>query len=268
MDEDLKRKLKEKLDQGTISQDLYDEIVKRWDTTEDNEQKEKDSGEEKETQEKSERTSTVRVKGLGQFVDVFAREFHVSGSVKVSGNIDVSEMEVSGAASVEGNVKVSDELDISGYLLTGGSIVSDSVDLAGRIKAEEIESKKIDCSGWIAIKKNIKAESIDIDGIIDCEIVDCGSIEINVGSTRGKIGILKCDRVNITRQWRRFHSASIKIDEITCRRADLEGVKAKRIVGEDIILGDGCEVDYVEANTLKLSENAVVRKKNIRNGEA
>ena len=264
----MKRKLKEKLDKGTISQGLYDEIVKRWDTTEEDEQKEKDSGEEKENQEKPERTSTVSVKGLGQFVDVFAREFHVSGSAKVSGNIDVSEMEVSGAASVEGNVKVSGELDISGYLLTGGRVVSNSVDLAGRLEAEEIKSKKIDCSGWLNINRNIMAESVDIDGRIDCEIVDCGSIDINIGSTSGKIGILKCDRVTITRQWRRFHSASIEIDEITCRTADLEGVKAKKIVGEDIILGDGCEVDYVEAGTLKLSENAVVRKKNVKNVEA
>lgn len=263
----MKRKLKEKLDKGTISQDLYDEIVKRWDTTEDDEQKEKDSGEKKENQEKSERTSTVSVMGLGKFDDVFARELRVSGSVKVSGNVDVLEMEVSGAASVEGNVKVSGELDVSGYLLTGGSIVSNSVDLAGRLKAEEMESKKIDSSGWLTVKKRIKAESVDIDGIIDCEIVDCNSIDINLGSNRGKIGVLRCDRVNITRQWRRFHSASIEIDEITCRTADLEGVKAKKIVGEDIILGDGCEVDYVEAATLKVSENAVVKKKNVRNVE-
>lgn len=231
----MKRKLKERLDKGAISQDLYNEITKRWISTEDEgERKERSSDQKNEDHETSEKSSTVNVMGLGKFGDVYAKKLWVSGSVKVSGNIDVLEMKVSGAASVGCDVKVSSDLEIAGMLRTGGSI---------------------------------KADVIDINGVIESEGVDCNSIKINLGSTRGKIVTLHCDTVHISRQWRRFYSASIRIDEITCRTADLEGVKAKRIVGENVILGDGCDVDYVEASTLKLSENAVVRKKNVRNEE-
>jgi len=267
MDDEMKRKLKEKLDNGKITPDLYNEIVNRWTTTDDY-RSEKSSEERKENQAKSERTSTVNVMGLGKFDDIFAKDLRVSGSVKVTGNVDVSEMEVSGTASIGGNVRVSGAVDISGSLEAGGGIISNSVELAGSLKADELESKKIDSSGWLTVKKVIKAESIDIDGIIDSEVVECSTIDINIGSNRGKIGILRCDKVNISRQWRRFRSSSIKIDEIMCKVADLEGVKAKRIVGEDVMLGGGCDVDYVESRTLKISEDAVVRKKNVRNEEA
>ena len=264
MDEDLKRKLKEKLDQGAITQELYDEILTRWNTTQDEGSKKEKISEEKHENKEPERTSTVNVMGLGKFDDIYAKELSVSGSVKVSGNVDVTNMEVSGAASIGGKITLSGSLDVSGSLVAGGSISCESLDLAGSLKAEELDSGKIDSSGWLTIKKRIKADVIDIDGVIESDIVDCNSIQIDLGSTHGKITNLRCNTVNISRQWRRFHSASIKIDEITCKTAELEGVIAKRIIGDDITLGDGCEVDYAEASTLKMSENAIVRKKKVR----
>jgi cytoskeletal protein CcmA (bactofilin family) len=264
MDEDLKRKMKEKLDQGIITQELYDEILTRWKTTQDEDNKKEKNPEEKHENKEHERNSTVNVMGLGKFDDIYAKELTVSGSVKVSGNVDVSNMDVSGAASIGGNITLSGDLDISGSLVAGGSISCESLDLAGSLKAEELVSGKIDSSGWLTIKKGIKAEIINIDGAIESDGVDCNSIQIDISSTRGKITKLLCNTVNIRRQRRIFRSASIKIDEITCKTAELEGVIAKSIIGDDVTLGDGCEVDYVEASTLKMSENAIVRKRNIR----
>ena len=264
MDEDLKRKLKEKLDQGIITQELYDEILTRWKTTQDEDNKKEKIPEEKHENKEHERNSTVNVIGLGKFDDIYAKELTVSGSVKVSGNVDVFNMDVSGAASIGGNITLSGGLDVSGSLVAGGSISCESLDLAGSLKAEELVSGKIDSSGWLTIKKGIKAEIINVDGAIESDGVDCNSIQIDISSTRGKITKLLCNTVNIRRQRRIFRSASIKIDEITCKTAELEGVIAKSIIGDDVTLGDGCEVDYVEASTLKMSENAIVRKRNIR----
>ena len=158
MDEDLKRKLKEKLDQGTITQELYDEILTRWNTTEDEGSKKEKSSEEKHGNKEPERTSTVNVMGLGKFDDIYAKELSVSGAVKVSGNVDVSNMDVSGAASIGGKITLSGSLDVSGSLVAGGSISCESLDLAGSLKAEELDSGKIDSSGSLTIKKYLKEE--------------------------------------------------------------------------------------------------------------
>ncbi len=303
MDEDFRKKLKEKLDQGSITAELYEEILKRWSTADDKEKEKKEDETTEDMQnhenERKERGSTVRVMGSGQFDDVYARELSISGSGMISGNVDVINMEISGAATVGGNATVSEDLDVSGSLKIEGDAKSRSLDLSGSLKARSLISRTIDASGSLSVAQTvnaddieisgrsemssltciklessgkiasdkIKAESINIDGIIESDTIDCKTIRIDLSTNRGRIGKLTCTSAKISRQWRRFHSSSIRIDEIACDTADLEGVIAARIVGNDITLGDGCDVDYVEARTLKLSENAVVRKKNIR-GEA
>ncbi|EQD39291.1 hypothetical protein B1B_15433 [mine drainage metagenome] len=299
MDKDLRKKLIERLEQGAITAELYEEILKRWNST-DYKEKERTGQKESEDKknddhDKKERGSSVKVMGSGQFDDVYARELSISGSGRITGNVDVINMEISGAATVDGNAMVSEDLEVSGSLKIEGDAVAKNLDLSGSLKARSLESKIVDASGSLSIVQGvnaeeieisgmgkmstltcvkldssgkiasgmIKAESIDIDGIIDSDEIECKAIRIDLSSNRGRIGKLNCNSVKISRQWRRFHSSSIRIDEITCITADLEGVIATKIVGDDITLGGGCDVDYVEAKTLKLSENAVVRKKNV-----
>ena len=303
MDDDFKKKLKERLDNGDITEELYEEIMDRWGSANTDKKKENTNyethPEDPEKEEDSQKTKRIKVSGVGQFEDVYAMEFEVSGAADVSGIVNVECMEISGVARIHGNVNASESVEISGSLaamenvssknleVSGAAKISGNVDLehlevdgaatvegnvkvsadieiSGRLNAESVESNRINSSGRMDVKKKIRADDISIDGIIESETVECNSLRITLRSSGGKIGSLICNTVNVSREWRRFRSATISIDKITCKKAELEGVRASVVKGDEIFLGDGCYVDYVEAKTLKLSENATVKKKNVK----
>lgn len=294
MDEKYIEELRKKLENGDISQELYDEISKRW----KNSVSETHHEETPHRENEPERTGTTKVSGSGRFSNVTSEYFKVSGACHVEGDVDVENMTVSGSARVDGNVKVIDILEASGSVrvdkrmeigtldasgsVKGGSIKANTLETSGLLKvdkdieavtldvsgscsAESVTCEKLECSGML-VSPTVKGKIITISGGIKSDSVECETFEMQVeGSPHRKgIGVLNADEVSVKSRKRLLRSSStIDIDEINCKNAYLESVHSKRVIGEEVIVGDNSVIDYVEAKVIKTTGNAEIKEKKI-----
>lgn len=289
MENKLLEELKKKLESGDISQELYDEILARWSGS-------SASDPDKSAEPETGKHGTTSISGAGNLSSVQSESLRIAGAGQVSGDVDVEDMSISGSAKVQGTITVSDSLESSGSLVAEKSITAGSIDSSGSLRAGSIKADQIDSSGALRVNGNIEAGEMDISGkcvaeniiteSMDCsgsievksligkeieisgsikaELVECESFEMSVDSPGHKSSIekLKSGEVKVE-AGRRFFRGTIDIREIECNTAYLESVKAEKIKGHEVVIGDGCEVDYVEASVIKTSGDAVVRNKNI-----
>lgn len=295
----MKKRMKEKLENGEISQELYDELMSRWGVGTG---KGGGKGEDETTEQKGNgpRSDGVfHISGSGHLADVVGKELTISGSGKLSGIVNVDYMRVTGSARSEGDIRVTGELEVSGSLRAEKSVSSGSLHTSGSLHAQSLKSGPVHASGSLDIKENaeidalecsggasfqnlvctdvkssgfiraksIKGTSIEIYGNVRSEEIVCEDFLNRVYSRfyppRSEIGKLTCKTAKVESRGWFMKKGVIEIDEIVCKSAELEAVKSKKIVGDQVILGDDCEVDYVEARVIKVSGNAVVREKKI-----
>lgn len=292
MEDKMVEELKRKLENGEISQELYEEIMKRWN---DKSTPSETSEEEKNDRDRV-RQGDTKISGSGHLSDVVSETLRISGSGHVSGYVDVGQMKVSGSGKFQGDISVSDTLESSGSLKAEKKITAGNIDASGSIRAESIVAKNIDSSGSLRVEKSIEAEEMDVSGSCTAENITVGRLEssgsLHVIELRGKdveiSGSFEADNVecdnfdmsmdsfshrnsikklaakNVRIKNRRWRSrSSIEIDEITCENANLEAVKAKLVKGDEVLVGDGCEIDYVEAKVIKTSGDAIIKDKKI-----
>ncbi len=294
MDNDKMEKLKDMLNNGDLDQETYDEIVRRW----EGEGGSSAGSEDKKVEEKApgrERSKKVSVAGAGNLSDVYTHEFNGSGSVKISGYLDADRIDISGAGHIDGDVKSSELIDVSGAIRIAGKVDAKEIDSSGSMKAEEISCYSIESSGSLQVQKGLRAESMDVSGGTRAETIEaetlkssgalgaesvsggevyisgkiqtgsvtCRRFEMEIYSSSSRIGKLEADAIDVKQARRFFHSGKVEIADIKCKRALLEGVISKSVVGEEIIVGDDCDIEYVEGRNVKISENARVKEKKI-----
>jgi cytoskeletal protein CcmA (bactofilin family) len=310
MDEDRKKKLQEMVAGGKMSEDMFNEIMSRWE--ENGSEKEERHDEKAQEESKTERSKKIRISGSGMIQSVYAEETSVSGSLTVDGSIDSIFFHVSGSCRVEKDVISSDTIHSSGSMHIGGNVrgnkieSSGSLQIAGNMEACELESSgsisaesvicdEFESSGSAKISKLLRAKNIENSGKTKAESIECtmlkssGLVEVrtvtgdeiyisgrinadSISSRRFEMKIynstshvvkLQSDIVEIRLQKKRFLSGEAKIDEIICNRAFLESTNSKYVKGDDIIIEAGCNIDYVEAKSLKISDEAKVKEKKI-----
>lgn len=284
--------LKKKLESGDISQELFDEITRRWGN-----EKSVSSREERDSAETpGGRKGITKISGSGHLSDVTSEYFKISGSGKVSGKVNVDNMSVSGSGHVEDDITVSQTLETSGSLRALKRIEAETIETSGSLRAGSIKAGTIESSGSLKVEEGIVAremeisgscqtgsitadslessgsleaetitgKDIEISGAIRADTVDCDSFSMSVdgGSHRNSIRKLNAGEVKITAR-RRFFKSTIDIEEITCTEGYLESVKAKKVIADEVVVGDGSVIDYVEARVIKTSGDAVIKEKKV-----
>lgn len=283
-------KLKELLRNGDLDQDTYDEIVKRWENEGGSSSTDEGTGEERTPGR--ERSKKVHVSGSGRMSDVYTHEFSGSGSVHVDGYLDADTVDISGSGHIDGDLISSDSVDISGAATVKGKVDASSIETSGSMKASEIKCRDIESSGSLKVEKGIEAGTMDISGGVQAEniiaevikasggiraesikaqeiyasgrvrakSVESKRFEMEIYGTSSRINKLDSEIVEV-KQGRRIFSGSAEIVELNCKRGHLEGVIARKVVGDELIIGNGCDIDYVEGRNIRILEGARVREK-------
>lgn len=127
---------------------------------------------------------SVRISGSGKITgDIECDKFSVSGAGKITGNIKCNQCSASGSSKIEGSVVANSisisgsgtmlgnveamRMTVSGYCKIGGDVSGGSVAISGSGKVMgDIKCEKVTISGAITTEKNIEAEEVNIRGCI------------------------------------------------------------------------------------------------------
>jgi len=294
MESDEIRKLREMLESGVITKDVYDEILSRWGNSGNSNSgpTEKESTGQERTRNRGE---TIRVSGSSSLSDVYVKEIRVSGSSNIEGNCDANVIHISGSTGVGGDVISSDTIKVSGSMRVKGKILGNSVSSSGSLHASEIHCRNLDSSGSIHISgsitaeeahlsgsceaKNLKVNDLESSGSIRAEIIEsdtivfhgnirsenviCRDIEIEIYNTGGRIKNLEAESIIIVPKMRIFSHGYIQIDQIKCKKGDFDGLRSSRVVGDDLHFGPNCNIDYAEGKKITIEDGANIREKKI-----
>ena len=186
-----------------------------------------------------------------------ANEIKVSGSSKFSQNVKAGTFSVSGSFSVGGNLTVKEKLSCSGSVKCGGNIKSTAISSSGSLSSEgDVEAETVKISGKLNCEGLLNAEDINIDS--------------DGGMTIGSIGgsnIIICDSKNAKKAIRLplFSSLVNKVVGVHVKNSiegdtvAIENVKAPRVSGRVVAVGDGCEIELLQySEKLEVSPNAKV----------
>lgn len=202
----------------------------------------------------------VVINGMGKVNgDLECSSFRCNGESKISGSVKTTSAKIHGSTSIKGNLK-SDEIKISGYTGIGGSVDSKSVlvagqaDIGGSLSTDDIEIKgavkaKGDCSaenfvshGAFTIDGLLNAGQIEIKLYGPCKAKEIGGETITV--KKGNAFILK-DLVKSI--FSTFDIANnLTADVIEGDDVTLEYTNAKIVRGNNVSVGEGCQIDLVE----------------------
>lgn len=201
----------------------------------------------------------VRISGAGEVKgDIECRLFKTSGASEVKGNVKAQSFEISGASEIKGSVdaeymKISGASEINGDVTTKDIRVSGSSEIKGALRAETVTLK-----GACEIEKDCEAEDFKAYGGFEIKgLLNAGNIEIKIwgGCSVKEIGGEKIDiRIGnegvfgFTKMISMFFSKpkGLETDLIEGDEIYLEETKAKVVRGNNIVIGEGCEIELVE----------------------
>lgn len=188
--------------------------------------------------------------------NVKADTVKVSGSARVEGNIEALEMKVSGSSHVTGQVK-SKEFKISGSAHIEGSLYGEEITIMGTAHIDkdcEVESFK--ASGNFKIQGLLNAEQINIrlSGKSSVKEIGGENIEVKVGGIENFFLKKMIDNIFNTR-------GELTTDLIEGGEIYLENTNAKIVRGNNVTIGDGCNIGIIEySGEIKVSSESVVKE--------
>lgn len=185
-----------------------------------------------------------------------AETIKVSGSSKVEGNVEATEMKVSGSSHVTGQVKTQ-FLKISGSTHIEGSVYSEEVTIMGSAHIEKnCEAESFKASGNFKIQGLLNAGQVNIRIGGYCSVQEIGGehIEVRVNPLENSFFKKVIDKVFNSRG--ELTTESIEGDDIY-----LENTNAKIVRGNNVTIGEGCNIGLVEySGQINVSSESIVKE--------
>jgi cytoskeletal protein CcmA (bactofilin family) len=175
----------------------------------------------------------------------------VSGFAKINGNIGGNELRIDGIATISGKVNC-EYFIVSGKAHIGSSVKVEEIKIQGKINVDgDCESETYLSEGNFHIDGLLSADKVDISLLGHCKAREVGGQTITVRKGASGLGlIVNTFLTNV------FETELVEGDTI-----DLDFTKAKMVRGNDVTIGQDCEIERVEyRNTVHLHEMAKVKE--------
>jgi len=219
----------------------------------------------------------VSISGAGKITgDLIAEELKISGTGKIQGRAQVTqivtsgsasftddlvaeEMRVSGSARVDGRAEVK-ELKCSGTFKVARGIASEYVKVSGVLRVgADVEADIFKVSGGFHIEGLLSADRIEVHLGGRCQAKEIGGEEIEVrrGGFKQK-GIIMNGLIKMLAGG---GAAELQAGQIEGDQIYLEDTTADIVRGKHIQIGPGCHIGTVEyEESLEVHSNAKVEK--------
>ncbi|MCI1589279.1 MULTISPECIES: polymer-forming cytoskeletal protein [Heyndrickxia] len=196
----------------------------------------------------------VSVNGKGTVVgDIKCNKYDCNGLGNVNGNVTADRVQINGKGKINGNL-VGRDITVDGHSTLGGDVtyesfrISGSCSIGGMVKGERLkingkatiggdcETEEFVSEGIFKIGGLLNAEDIDITLYGECMAKEIGGQSIRV--RQKSYGLIKIFKTLFPS---RLVATVIEGDDIY-----LEGVRAKIVRGNNVVIGKDCEIDLVE----------------------
>jgi len=226
----------------------------------------------------------MNVSGIGHIAaGEYDEKISISGSGKIDGNIRCVALYCSGAVTSTGYIVCNEDIKVSGSCNFKKGLTASSITTSGNLSVNEdinasetivvsgtlslggsVKCALLKCSGSMDIGKGAEAEEIHISGKIKCaglinaEKVDIKLDSFNTESTVGSIG--GCD-IKIHNERKGYKNSRMPLlsklmgadrgfftvnELVEGDSVAVEYVKAPRVVGRVVAIGEGCVIDNVQ----------------------
>jgi cytoskeletal protein CcmA (bactofilin family) len=188
--------------------------------------------------------------------NVSAERLHTSGSCKVEGNISIKELNSSGSTKVNGDltggiVHVSGGTKIDGNVHVEEIKVSGGIDIGGDCEVERFKA-----SGSFRINGLLSSDNVDISLHGSCKVREIGGEKIAVKNGRESMfGLGKLLELFIP------FDKTLEVESIEGDEVFLECTKAKVVRGNNVVIGEGSNIEVVEyTGNLEVRQGAKVKE--------
>lgn len=182
------------------------------------------------------------------------------GNSRVDGNVKGRSVKVVGSLSVSGSLET-EEIKIIGNLDTGGDIKAEDLILRGGIEIKgKVQSDHLKLTGYTTIKNGCEAETfqsegpLSIGGLLSADEID---IKLHGRSKVAEIGgeqiSIRCAHYSMFGELLKSlfvptdsNRATLVVESIEGDSIRLQNTKAKIVRGNDVVIGDGCEISLIE----------------------
>lgn len=185
--------------------------------------------------------------------NIKAETVKINGKSTINGDVDAEGISIDGHSSMSGEVKT-ETIRISGSGSIGGSLQGEHIKINGKASiGGDCEAEEFVSEGTFTIGGLLNAENIDILLYGDCEVKEIGGQTIRIRQRiQGFMKIIKP-----------FYQTRLVTDVIEGDDLHLEGVKAKIVRGNNVTIGENCEIDLVEyKGTIEVDKASKVKKTN------
>ena len=204
---------------------------------------------------------------------VECKSFTCDGACKGVAIDCVGDVKFSGSGAFIGNLHGAN-ISSAGSLSCGGDMVADGkIDCAGRVKCKgSIKCNELTLSGCADVGADIQADCVEVHGSVSCgkqlkaekiEIKADGGTEID-GVCGGQIKIGLSKPKSFFKKLPLIRKAFKGVYVKTCvegKDVALDYVRCPKVVGENVTLGDECEIELVQyTESLQISPKAKVGK--------
>ena len=187
--------------------------------------------------------------------DIKAERMHLEGVFSTTGKIDVKVLECEGTATFTDNIRAG-SIDIEGLVTVKNGA--------------KIEADRIDCEGFLTTNGEISADKLHAEGCVHATEIVGDTIEIYSKKDKGTIfnGVNFNIDLDIFGKHKNYKGRyASEVDTIEATTIHLEGVYAENVNGQDIVIGERCEIMNVDCTgTLRIHNTSKVT--NIKGVEA
>jgi cytoskeletal protein CcmA (bactofilin family) len=217
--------------------------------------------------------------------NVIAQKIQMDGSGKIKGNVNSKIVKIDGHTSILGMVEA-ERLDVDGHATVTGTVTVKELDIDGWVTIEnDTKAEDVRVDGRCKVKGNLLGKEVRVDGMLTVQ----GNCEAELFKGDGKFdiaGLLSADQIDINIYWnskskeiggqsiivkRRsellnklvsaFKNVQLTADLIEGDYVELNSTKVKIVRGEDVVIGDNCDIDLVEySGTYLENGSSTVRK--------
>ncbi len=258
------QKLKERYENGEISRETYEDIMQRYerDIHEDGEKKGADGvtqSDEDGNTEKSGKPEDYKCAGSCTVAPGRYRKISIAGSAELRGDVHAEKISAAGSVHTSGNI-YAEQFKSAGSTHIEGILRAEEISVAGMLFCRELSGERITIGGTLTAEL-ITGEHTTIEGNAKVQKIKSEKLQMKLDG-KSRVEEIECEEMEIRskRSWWKKCRGWLHAGKIIGERIELDCVRAEEVNGNDVKIGEHCEIGTVFGENVKVDRNAKVGK--------